>query len=77
MSVRASLPAALAEKLREVEHVQRLSGHFDEYAFFPFLEDLGLRPLGSSSAAARPDLTSLTWLHGLRAFHRPRRCFVL
>lgn len=37
-------PGALAQQHRYARGLTQLAGHFDEYAFFPFLEGIGLDP---------------------------------
>lgn len=52
-------PTTLAWKAGYAPALQRLSGHFDEYAFFPFLEDLGLSPRGDVAPALQPQLEAI------------------
>jgi hypothetical protein len=60
-------PTALAEQHGYARGLTQLAGHFDEYAFFPFLEGIGLDPrreltptLGPASRAFENLLPQIT-----------------
>ena len=52
-------PTHLAVIYEYARALLQLGGHFDEYAFFPFLEKLGLNPRAAIQAALQPQQEAL------------------